>query len=228
MQKERFFSPLQIAVELQLWDTLNIQIHWYTEFTDILKGPVVQTLMLQMRETEAFLLVGTWSQNSWFPTNLETKICGSVKKLYVLCLVTQLCPILCDPMDYSPPGFSLSMRILQARILEWVAMPSFRGSSLPRDWTQVSCIAGGFFTIWTTREAQEYSWVAYPFSRGSSWPSSRTRISLIGGGFFTSWASREAPNSTVSKRLMFEYFPNGTPKNILFYMLYFYWVPNCS
>ena len=168
MQKERFFSPLQIAVELQLWDTLNIQIHWYTEFTDILKGPVVQTLMLQMRETEAFLLVGTWSQNSWFPTNLETKICGSVKKLYVLCLVTQLC-------------FSLSMRILQARILEWVAMPSFRGSSLPRDWTQVSCIAGGFFTIWTTREAQEYSWVAYPFSRGSSWPSSRTRISLTGG-----------------------------------------------
>ena len=37
--------------------------------------------------------------------------------------------------------------------LEWVAMPSSRGSSQPRDWTQVSCIAGGFFTIWTTREA---------------------------------------------------------------------------
>ena len=48
----------------------------------------------------------------------------------------------------------LSLGILQARILEWVAaMPSFMGSSQPRDWTQVSCIDGGFFTIWATREA---------------------------------------------------------------------------
>ena len=43
----------------------------------------------------------------------------------------------------------LSMGILQARIQEWVAMPSSRGSSWPRNWTQVSRIAGGFFTIWT-------------------------------------------------------------------------------
>ena len=47
----------------------------------------------------------------------------------------------------------LSMQILQARILEWVAMPFSRVSSQPRDWTQVSLIAGGFFTIWATREA---------------------------------------------------------------------------
>ena len=46
----------------------------------------------------------------------------------------------------------LSMGILQARILEWLAMPSSRGSSLPRDQMQVSHIAGGFFTIWATRE----------------------------------------------------------------------------
>ena len=46
--------------------------------------------------------------------------------------------------------------ILQVRILEWVALPFSRGSSQPRDWTQVSCIAGGFFTSWATREAQEY------------------------------------------------------------------------
>ena len=44
----------------------------------------------------------------------------------------------------------LSMGILQARILEWVAMPSSRGSSQPRDWTQVSHSAGRFFTIWAT------------------------------------------------------------------------------
>ena len=45
------------------------------------------------------------------------------------------------------------MGILQARILEWVAMPSSKGSSQPRDWTQVSHIAGRFFTVWTTKES---------------------------------------------------------------------------
>ena len=54
----------------------------------------------------------------------------------------------------------LSMRILQASILEWVSMPSSRGSSQLRNRTQVSHIAGGFFTDWTTREALiQYSWL---------------------------------------------------------------------
>ena len=57
----------------------------------------------------------------------------------MLCLVAQSCPTLCDSMA------PLSMGILQARILDWVAMPSFRGSFQPRDWIQVSCITGGFF-----------------------------------------------------------------------------------
>ena len=50
----------------------------------------------------------------------------------------------------------LPMEILQVRILEWVAMPSSGGSSQPRNQTQVSHIAGGFFTIWATKEVQEY------------------------------------------------------------------------
>ena len=50
----------------------------------------------------------------------------------------------------------LSTGILQVRLLDKVAMPSSRGSSQPRDRTQVSCIADGFFTIWATREAHEY------------------------------------------------------------------------
>ena len=61
------------------------------------------------------------------------------------------CPALCDPMVCSLPGSSVH-GILQARILERVAIPFFRGSSWPRDQTQVSCIAGRFFTLWTTRE----------------------------------------------------------------------------
>ena len=60
-------------------------------------------------------------------------------------LVVQSCPTLCDPMDCSLSGSSVH-GILQARTLEWVAMPSSRGSSRPRDQTRVSCITGGFFT----------------------------------------------------------------------------------
>ena len=56
-------------------------------------------------------------------------------------------------MDSSPPGSSVH-GISQARILEWVAISFSRGSSWPRDRTQVSCIADGFFTIWASREAQ--------------------------------------------------------------------------
>ena len=72
-------------------------------------------------------------------------IYGSVSDMKVK--VAQLCLTLCNPMDYTVHG------LLQARILEWAAFPFSRGSSQPRDWTQVSCIAGGFFTSWATREA---------------------------------------------------------------------------
>ena len=57
----------------------------------------------------------------------------------------QSCPTLCDPMNCNPPGSSVH-GILQARILEWVAVASSRGSTLLRDRTQVSRIAGRFFT----------------------------------------------------------------------------------
>ena len=67
-------------------------------------------------------------------------------------LIAQSCPALCNPIDYNPPGSSVH-EILQARILEWVTIPFSRGSSWPRDPTQVFCIADRFFTIWATREA---------------------------------------------------------------------------
>ena len=84
----------------------------------------------------------------------------------------------------------LSRGIFQARICEWVAIPSFRRSSQPRDQTQVSHIAGGFFTSWATREAQEYwSGVAYPFFSRSSRPRNQTGVTCIVGRFFTRWAT---------------------------------------
>ena len=72
--------------------------------------------------------------------------------VFVLGLVTQLCPTLCDPMDCSPPGSSVH-GILQARIPEWAAMPSSKISFQPRNRTQVSCTAGKFFTVLATKEA---------------------------------------------------------------------------
>ena len=60
--------------------------------------------------------------------------------LDTLC-VCSACPTLCDPMDCSPPGCSVHA-VLQARTLEWVFNSSSKGSPLPRDQTQVSCIGG--------------------------------------------------------------------------------------
>ena len=113
----------------------------------------------------------------------------------MLCLVAQLCPTLCNPMDCSLPGSSvrgdfpskntgvgghvfpqgifptqgLNSGLPHCRqilyylshqesswILEWVVMPSSRGSSQPRNQMGLSCIAGGFFTSWATREAPTY------------------------------------------------------------------------
>ena len=71
-------------------------------------------------------------------------VCVSVYMFVCMCIVkvkfTQSCPTLCDPMDYTVHG------ILQARILEWVAIPFCKGSSQPRDRTRVSHTADGFFT----------------------------------------------------------------------------------
>ena len=67
--------------------------------------------------------------------------------------VVQLCPTLCDPMDCSRPSSSVH-EILQARVLEWVAISFSRGSSWPRDRTWVSLIVGRRLTVWATREVQ--------------------------------------------------------------------------
>ena len=79
-----------------------------------------------------------------FLGSLVHAILHHVFKFRLCVLVAQLCLTFCDPMDCSLPGRIHG--ILQARILEWVSIPSCRGSSHPRDQTWVSHIAGGFFT----------------------------------------------------------------------------------
>ena len=86
---------------------------------------------------------------------------GGVGSGYCVCVCVhaytqsaQLHPTLCYPVACSPPAPGSSVHgLLQARILEWIAIFFSRGSSQPRNWTQVSRIAGRFFTSWTTGEA---------------------------------------------------------------------------
>ena len=128
---------------------------------------------------ECFILFITWCKTIQFLSFLWRR--------KVKVKVTQLCPTLCDPTDSTVHG------ILQARILEWVAFPFSRGSSELRDQTEVSQIAGGFFTSWATRgNPRRLEWITYPFSSRSSQPRNQTRVSGIAGGLFTNWAIREA------------------------------------
>ena len=90
--------------------------------------------------------VGMQTVQSFWKTVWQLLIRLNIKwqwKWKVNMLVARSCLALCYPMDCSPPGFSVP-GILQARILEWVAIPFSRGSSQPRDQTWVSCIAGRF------------------------------------------------------------------------------------
>ena len=104
---------------------------------------------------------GNWSYNPFQIQLKENQLSGSltdmaVGRMYVHAQLLQSCPSLCNPIDCNPPGSSVH-GVLQARILEWVAMPSSRESSQPRDRTpisSVSCIGRGFLTASATWEAQ--------------------------------------------------------------------------
>ena len=90
-----------------------------------------------------------------------------------------------DSLPSEPPGEA-------QEYWSGLAFPFSRGSSPCRSRTQVSRIAGGFFTLWATRGSPGIlEWVAISFYKGSSWPRNRTGVSCISGRFLTSWAIRE-------------------------------------
>ena len=103
--------------------------------------------------------------------------------------VTQSCPALCDPMDYTVHG------ILQARILEQIAFPFPRGSSQPRDQIQVSHTAGKFITSWATREARE-NWSGSPIPSPAHLPNSGIETGSPVLQADSLWSIREAQVST--------------------------------
>ena len=116
-------------------------------------------------------------------------------------LVVQSCLSLCDPMDCSPPGSSV-LGISQARILECFTTSFSRGSSWPRDWTQVSCKAGRFFTDWANREASlKITWLQW-FG-----PSSSLLVSLskekdrMASTNIKTWIFRELYGTSLNKTI---------------------------
>ena len=103
----------------------------------------------------------------------------------VLCLGPQSCPTLCDPMDCSPPGFSVHGDFpgkntgvgCQAVLQGIVPTPGIEPRSL--------ALQQILYCLSHQRSPRILEWVAYPFSRGSSWPRNLTGVSCIAGGFFT-------------------------------------------
>ena len=123
---------------------------------------------------------------------------------YLCSEVTQCCPILCNLMDCSLPGFSVH-GIYQSRLLEWVDNSISSRSSRPRDRTQVSLIVGRWFTLWATREALKYFFEPLFFWPGGNntgvgchsllqeiFPIQELNsVSHLVGRLFTVWATRE-------------------------------------
>ena len=103
-------------------------------------------------------------------------------------LVTQSCPTLWDPMDYSLPGSSVH-GILQARILEWVCICFSRRYSWPRDWTWVSLIVGSLLMDWDTRKEPSYLFKCNQQSQ-NKW---LKRIPVLSYCGFPSWFSNGFP-----------------------------------
>ena len=128
---------------------------WVTKYNIFIQGNMIQPLKAVSTDV-CYNMADPWKYSAkWKKPDTKGHMlrCDSV---YIKCLkwseVTQSCPTLCDPVDCSPPRSSVH-GIFQARILEWGAISFSRGSSRPRDRTQVSHVAGRCFNLWATREA---------------------------------------------------------------------------
>ena len=98
------------------------------------------TCLHQLIKTFTNTHIDTVTEYMIIPSSKTYSIFATYKEPWAGCMLSlQSCATLCNPMDCSPPGFSVH-GIFQARLLEWVAVPSSRGSSWPRHWTRISYI----------------------------------------------------------------------------------------
>ena len=118
---------------------------------------------------------------------------GYIHGMLCSCLVAQLCPTLCDPVDCSPPGSSIhgdspgkNTGVGCHALLQGI-FPTQRSNPGLLHCRQI------LYHMNHQESPRILEWVAHPFSRGSSQSRNRSRVSHIAGGFFISWATREAP-----------------------------------
>jgi len=176
-----------------------------------------------------------WSfwERKWFTqaSHLSSRTHPSACDVKVFC--AQFCLTLCNPMDYSPPGSSVH-GIFQARTLEWVAISCSRRSSWRRDQTRVSRIAGRFFPIWATSEAQytcdrqaqicnpdrlDSRPRTSPLREGVSLWASPSQTSFVGGALCGKTCFVTLTHLPYSYLLAFERFPHQPFSNTAFLLL---------
>ena len=120
------------------------------------------------------------------PMVSSTTVFAPLQQMAVCAESLQSCPALCDPMDCSPLGSSVH-GILQARILEWVACPSSRGSSWLKDRTLVSCIAGGDNSLSELSQHYFGKWYSFAFLLGYCFLTTQTSFEKCWERFKPQW-----------------------------------------
>ena len=146
MPKDWSFS-FSISPSNEYLGLISFRMDWL----DLLAVQGTLKSLLQDHSSEASILqrsafVMVQLSHLYMTTGEKPQLCLVLRQRKVNVLVAQSYLTLCDPTVHSLPGSSVPGS-LQARVVDWVATPSSRGSSRLRDGTQVSCIAGGFFTV---------------------------------------------------------------------------------
>ena len=133
---------------LWLWDDVS------TNCYEVINGITINLDITSIKKLGWNIIDWSLCFSSWqIPT--AAHLSKGNAQWWVECLVAQSCSILCDPVDCSTPVSSVHGDYLGKNTGEG-CHALFQGSSQPRDRTQVSCIAGRFFIVWATRQAQEH------------------------------------------------------------------------
>ena len=151
MNSRKISASLTMLKHLTMWITTNGGKYWkWSEYQ--ITWPASWEICMQVRKQQLELDVEQQTDSKSGKEDVRLYIVTLLTYMQSESEVSQLCPTLCGPMDCSLSGSSVH-GIFQARVLGWVAISFSRGSSRPKNWTQVSHIAGRHFTVWATREA---------------------------------------------------------------------------
>ena len=189
----QLISPFDSVLKQALWNMHWGRASFSTQFVPLHWAWCLAPFFL---ESSVFItVIMQHSTHIYFPIPQAKKLCKLnasatfVGSYAVLCLVTQSCLTLRNPMDCSLPGSSVH-GILQARILEWVAFPFSPTQGSNPGLLRCRQI---IYHLSYQGSPRILEWVAYPFSRDSYQLRNWTRVSCITSGFFINWGARGAP-----------------------------------